>query len=153
MMYLLDTNHCSQIINGNLAVIQAALSRRDAGMAINVITQGELLFMAENSEMKATNLERVQTFLDRFDLYPINADTSIVYARLKAKLIDTFGAKDRIKRRGIRIQELGFDDNDLWIAATAIQYGLILVSADSDFDRITQVEPLQVESWLMEEKS
>jgi tRNA(fMet)-specific endonuclease VapC len=147
-MYLLDTNHCSQIINGNLTVIQAALSRREAGMAINVITQGELLFMAENSEMKVANLERVQMFLDRFDLYPINAATSAVYARLKAKLIDTFGAKDKTKRRGIRIQALGFDDNDLWIASTAIQYGLTLVSADSDFDRMQQVEALQVESWI-----
>ncbi|MFM2432025.1 MAG: hypothetical protein RLZZ511_3238 [Cyanobacteriota bacterium] len=117
-------------------------------MAINVITQGELLFMAENSAMKTTNLERIQTFLDQFDLYPINAATTIVYARLKAKLIDTFGAKDKPKRRGIKIQELGFDDNDLWIAATASQYGLTLVSADRDFDRIQQVESLQVESWL-----
>ncbi|WP_373270749.1 PIN domain-containing protein [Nostoc sp. T09] len=44
--------------------------------------------------------------------------------------------------------DLGFDENDLWIAAVALQYSLIVVSADSDFQRIQQVRKLSVESWL-----
>jgi tRNA(fMet)-specific endonuclease VapC len=35
----------------------------------------------------------------------------------------------------------------LWIAAIAIRHGLTLVSADSDFERVAQVEDLRVERW------
>ncbi len=38
--------------------------------------------------------------------------------------------------------------NDLWIAATAIQHRLILVTADRDFERIQQITNLQFESWI-----
>jgi tRNA(fMet)-specific endonuclease VapC len=147
-MYLLDTNHCSQIIAGDRQVIQAVLSRRSAGVAISVIVQGELRFMAENSARRTENLDRIQDFLERFDWYPVSAEISNTYASLKASLLKTFGPKDQAQRRKTRIQTIGFDDNDLWIAATAIQHQLILVSADSDFDRIQQVSTLQVESWM-----
>jgi tRNA(fMet)-specific endonuclease VapC len=43
---------------------------------------------------------------------------------------------------------LGFDENDLWIAAIAYQHNLIVVSADSDFQRIQQVKTLSVDSWV-----
>ena len=44
---------------------------------------------------------------------------------------------------------LGFDENDLWIAAVALQNDLIVVSSDSDFQRIKQVEnKLTIESWV-----
>ncbi len=147
-MYLLDTNHCSRIIAGDQQVIRAVLRRRNAGVAISVIIRGELQFMAENSSRKTENRDRIEGFLERFDLYPISAEISDTYAELKATLLTTFGPKDQSQRRKTRIQTIGFDDNDLWIAATAIRHQLILVSADSDFDRIEQVSTLQVESWM-----
>jgi tRNA(fMet)-specific endonuclease VapC len=147
-MYLLDTNHCSRIIQGEPTVLQAILNRRNAGVALSVIVQGELLFMAENSERRLENLEQVQTFLKMFDLYPISDEISRTYAQLKAALLTTFGPKDKAQRRVTRIQSLGLDDNDLWIAATALQHNLILVTTDSDFMRIQQVCNLQLESWV-----
>jgi tRNA(fMet)-specific endonuclease VapC len=108
-----------------------------------------LLFMAENSERRTENLDQVQSFLKRFDLYPISDEISRTYAQLKAKLLKTFGARDKAQRRKTRIQSLGIDDNDLWIAATALQHNLILVTVDSDFTRIQQVCNLQLESWIL----
>lgn len=148
-MYLLDTNHCSLIIQGDPPVLQAILNRRNQGVALSVIVRGELLFMAENSDRKTENLDQIQSFIRLFDLYPINAEISQTYAQLKANLLRTFGSKDKAKRRATRIQSLGLDDNDLWIAATALQYDLTLVTADSDFTRIQQTCTLKRESWLV----
>jgi tRNA(fMet)-specific endonuclease VapC len=147
-MYLLDTHHCSQIIAGDPIVLANIVIRRNEGVAINVIVQGELLFMAENSDLKTENRSRIQSFLDKFDLYPISPAISDTYAQLKAQLLKTFGPTDKATRRRTRLQSIGFDDNDLWIAATAIQHRLILVTADRDFDRIQQITNLQLESWI-----
>jgi tRNA(fMet)-specific endonuclease VapC len=147
-MYLLDTNYCSRIITGDQAAMQAMLSHRSQGISMSVIVEGELRFMAENSELKIENRAHVQAFVERFYLYPISSDISDTYALVKASLFSAFGPKDKAERRKIRIQQLGFDDNDLWIAATAIHHQLILVSADRDFERIQQITTLQLESWI-----
>jgi tRNA(fMet)-specific endonuclease VapC len=147
-MYLLDTNYCSRIITGDPQAIQAMLSHRRQGIAISVIVEGELRFMAENSELKLDNLARVQSLLERLDVCPVNSNISNTYALLKAALFSIFGPKDKAERRKLRIQTLGFDDNDLWIAVTAIHHQLILVSADRDFERIQPATTLQLESWI-----
>ncbi len=147
-MYLLDTNHCSYIINNTPNVIAALQSRSDSNIGISIITYGELLYMTEKSERQAQNLAAVQAFLMSVDLYFIDEETAIFYSQLKAAVFNQFAPKDKNKRRSTSIGDLGFDDHDLWIAATAIQHNLILVSADSDFVRIRQAQPFLVESWL-----
>ncbi len=104
--------------------------------------------MAQNSQQRTANLQRVQAFLRAIDLYPVNGSVSDRYGELKAKLYEQFAPKERSKRRRTKIQDLGFDDNDLWIAATAIHYSLTVVSVDSDFPRIQQALPLPLENWI-----
>jgi predicted nucleic acid-binding protein len=41
---------------------------------------------------------------------------------------------------------MSLDENDLWIAATALSVGAVLVTMDSDFER---VEGLTVEDWCL----
>ena len=147
-MYLLDTNHCSYIINNTPNVIAALESRSDSNIGISIITYAELLYMTEKSERQAQNLAAVQAFLMSVDLYFIDEETAIFYSQLKAAVFNQFAPKDKKKRRSTSIGDLGFDDHDLWIAATAIQHNLILFSADSDFVRIRQAQPFLVESWL-----
>ena len=60
------------------------------------------------------------------------------------------------RRRGLRpeqlidpvtSQELGIQENDLWIAAQALEYNLVLVTNDK-MERIRDVcEELQIENW------
>jgi tRNA(fMet)-specific endonuclease VapC len=147
-MYLLDTNHCSRIIFGEPNLIQQLQVHSETGVATSVIVRGELLYMAAKSEQTAANLQQVKAFLDTIDLYPINLPITDIYGNLKGKLVNTFGPKEKAERRKFNIQALGFGDNDLWIAATAIHYNLTVVSTDRDFQRIQQVEPLTLESWI-----
>jgi tRNA(fMet)-specific endonuclease VapC len=147
-MYLLDTNHCSYILSNQPAVISEFYRCLPYGFAVSIITYGELLYMAEKSVQQSENLTAIQTLLNLVDIYLIDPETAAIYSQIKAGLFDQFASKDPSKRRQTRIQDLGFDDNDLWIAATALQFDLILVSADRDFQRMRQVYPLRVESWL-----
>lgn len=147
-MYLLDTNHCSRIIFGETNLIQQLELHSEASVATSVIVRGELLYMAAKSQQTAANIQQVNAFLNTIDLYPINLSISDIYGDLKGKLINTFGPKEKAERRKFNIQTLGFGDNDLWIAATAINYNLTIVSTDNDFRRIQQVYSFALESWV-----
>jgi tRNA(fMet)-specific endonuclease VapC len=148
MLYLLDTNHCSYIINGNFQVINALNIHGSESVGISIITYAELLYMTDKSQKAVENKIAVEAFLTHVDLYFIDEETAVIYSRLKASIFNYFGPKDKKKRRRTSMSNLGFTDHDLWIVATAIQHGLTLVSADSDFKRISQVQSFSWESWI-----
>ena len=146
-MYLLDTNFCSRVILGDATAISRLKGIDAAELATLSIVRGELIYMAEKSEQRARNLTFVHAFLQRFHSYPVDNDTGDIYGRLKAELMRRFGPREKSKRIKTAIQQLGFTDNDLWIAATAIQHGLTVVSADTDFQRMNEVHSFPVEAW------
>jgi tRNA(fMet)-specific endonuclease VapC len=47
-MYLLDTNHCSYIINNNPNVIKVLRSRFASEIGISIVTYGELLYISSS---------------------------------------------------------------------------------------------------------
>ena len=104
--------------------------------------------MAERSQQKERNLALAHRFLEGIYTYDINGETADIYAQLKAALFNQFAPKEKSKRRKTKITDLGFDENDLWIAAVALQHNLTVVSDDSDFRRIQQGGTLTLESWL-----
>jgi tRNA(fMet)-specific endonuclease VapC len=67
-MYLLDTNHCSAIIFGDPAVIANVTEVGVVNLAISAITEGELLYMAENSNQTEENLVVIEEFLEDMSL-------------------------------------------------------------------------------------
>ncbi|MBD2200972.1 type II toxin-antitoxin system VapC family toxin [Calothrix sp. FACHB-1219] len=147
-MYLLDTNHCSAIILGEPKVINRIIEVGELNIATCVIVQGELTYMMENSAHRESNLASLTEFLQDIRIYNVIGETANIYGQLKAALMKQFGPKEKSKRRKTQVTDLGFDENDLWIAAIALQHGLKVVSDDSDFQRIQQVRTLSVESWL-----
>ena len=147
-MYLLDTNHCSQAILKDPSILNRLSDLTDVSITTCAIVQGELVDMVERSQQRVSNLALIQRFLQGLYIYEIDAAVANTYGQLKASLFNQFAPKDRSKRRKTKIQDIGFDDNDLWIAATAIYYNLILVSRDSDFQRVQQISSLSLESWL-----
>jgi tRNA(fMet)-specific endonuclease VapC len=148
MGYLLDTNHCSQIIIQNADLLDQLAQHADDELITCAIVQGELIDMVARSQQKANNLHLVREFLDNIPVYPITPEISDIYGNLKASIFDHFAPKDRDQRRRFKLKDLGFGDNDLWIAATAIQHNLTLVSRDSDFTRLQEVRSIPVESWM-----
>ena len=147
-MYLLDTNHCSFILEGEAAAIENFRRRANLTIATSVIVAGELKFMVQNSQRQAANLIKIQAFLQRLEVYPIDLEIANIYGEFKAELIREFGPKDRSRRKTTRLVELGISENDLWIAATAIRHSLTVVSCDSDFERMRQVREFSLESWV-----
>lgn len=147
-MYLLDTNHFSRLILGNEVIRKAIARIGEQAVAISVITQGEVLYMAYNSERRQQNLALVRSYLTNVGIYRLNDEIANFYGQSKADLIRHFGPKDRQKRRKTKIEALGISDNDLWIACTAMHHQLKIVSTDSDFSRMKAVMDFPLESWL-----
>jgi tRNA(fMet)-specific endonuclease VapC len=148
MPYLLDTNHCSYIINGNTKVVDTLNDYIDETIGISIFTYAELLYMVDKSQQTIENRRSVEEFLATVDLYFIDEETAIIYSQIKTSIFNHFAPKDKNKRRQTSMSNLGFTDHDLWIVATAVQNELTLVSADSDFERINQVQPFSWESWI-----
>ena len=145
--FLLDTNHCTWLIEGYPDVIQHLHDHWHEPIVTSVIVQGELVFMARNSGRIQENLNRVNAFLQGIEVVPVDPDTAVYYGDLKASLMAHFGPRAGVKRRKIETRQLGFEENDLWIAAVALRHGLTVVTADRDFTRIAEVVDISVERW------
>ena len=90
---------------------------------------GELHFGAVHSGRTDANAARIDDFAATCTVISIDAQTARRYGLVKAHL----------KMRGRPIPE-----NDLWIAACALQHGLVVVTRDRHFE---EVEGLDSESW------
>lgn len=147
-MYLLDTNHCSLIFLKNQTVLDYIQEVGEQNIATTIVTVGELTYMAENSRYREDNLSRLEEFLADMRIYYVDDVTAKIYGQIKSGLINKFGPKQKTKRQTTKIFQLGFDENDLWIAAIVIRNQFTLVSADTDFIRIQTVINLDLENWF-----
>ncbi|MGD1901551.1 MAG: type II toxin-antitoxin system VapC family toxin [Geitlerinemataceae cyanobacterium] len=147
-MFLLDTNICSAVINCVPAAIASFEEYSDSSIALSATVMGELIDMAARSERQGANFQQIWTFLDAFVIHPIDAETAEIYGQLKAAVFDRYAPKDRKQRRRTKLESLGIGDNDLWIAATALQHRLTLITADRDFDRLAPLCNLTIDTWL-----
>lgn len=148
MAYLFDTNHCFRLIARDPGIVAALAARAAARIVTSVVVAGELRYGAAISERRRENAIAVEEFLGRIDQLPVSAATAQHFADLKARLLSEYGPRERARRRGFDLATLGFTDNDLWIAATAIEHDAVLISDDGDYARMAEVNTLTVESWV-----
>jgi len=125
--FLLDTNIVIALFAGE-ADIQEYLEQAEE-VSVPCIVLGELYFGARKSGRARENLARIDEFALSASVLGCDTDTAREYGAIKDML--------RVKGRPI-------PENDIWIAAIAVQYGLILVTRDTHFD---EIDGLKVEIW------
>ena len=125
--YLLDTNIVIAMFAGEMAIQERRQNADKVFLPSPVV--GELCYGARKSSRPTENLARVNRLIQDFQVIPCNLETARWFGIIK----------DRLRRKGSLIP-----DNDIWIAAVAMQRGLILATRDAHFDA---VESLQTEYW------
>ncbi len=125
--YLLDTNIAIRILNNELDLEARPEDESEAFLCVTVV--GELFFGAERSGRPEANKARVDRLIELCPLVPHDLATARHYGAVKKRLL----------QQGRPIPE-----NDIWIAAAALQHGLTVATGDPHFGH---VEGLPVESW------
>ena len=125
--YLLDTN----IVIALFAAEPAMKDRLDAAEEVFIpsIVLGELYYGARKSRRVEENIARIDDFAARGVVLSCDTETARRYGELK----------DGLRRKGRPIPE-----NDIWIAAIALQNDLTLVARDAHF---LEVDGLKTEAW------
>ena len=121
---LLDTSAYSLLMRGH-GEVAGILDGADE-VYLPAVVIGELLAGFKKGNTEQRNREILESFLGvpRVSTLPIDDHTAERYAFIL----------DYLRRQGAPIPT-----NDLWIAASAMQYGLVLLSADRHFLKLPQV--------------
>lgn len=119
---LLDTNAAIAILEGE-GVLEAL--PEDSEVYLNIVVLGELYYGAHASGRVDANLQRIDRLTALCPVLGCDQETARQYALIKSQL--------RKKGRPI-------PDNDLWVAASAEQYGLSVISRDRHFEHIDGLE-------------
>lgn len=123
--YLLDTNAISDLMRSapRIENFMAGLSQADRVVTCTIV-RGEILFGIARVPpgRRRTELEEAgRQFLTAVRCEPVPEHAGDFYAAVKLAR----------QQRGLTL-----DENDLWVAATALALGATLVSRDRDFGRI-----------------
>ena len=159
--YLLDTNIIAYWFDTRRPqherVAQHIQELPDATpLMISAITLGEIEFGLQVAKSTTPEQEAFRAFINTNlpMVLDVTKATRIYYGSLRASVFEKYAPNAR-RRRGLRpvqlidpvpARELGIQENDLWIAAQALEYNLVLVTNDK-MDRIRDVcEDLQIEN-------
>ncbi len=132
MKYLLDTNACIEVMRrGAVSFVSKKLAQvPQQDVVLCSVVLFELRIGVERSTNQQALLQTATSFLTRFSILPFDQTTAELAASLRVQL----------ERQGTPIGPY-----DLFIAATAVAHGLILVSHNTrEFSRIPG---LVVEDW------
>ena len=131
--YVLDTNAFSALMARHPRMVARVTSASESHRVVTCpIVRGEIRYGLERMPSGRRRLHLEQTAANLFPQFPceqVSEAAGDVYARIKRDA----------ERMGAPL-----DENDLWIAATTMTLGAVLVTADSHFQRI---RGLTTEDW------
>jgi tRNA(fMet)-specific endonuclease VapC len=128
---VLDTNAAIALLNGSTAALRE-VERYDA-VYLPATAVGELRFGAYRSERKSENLVRVDALEMRCAVLEVDSATADHYGRLRAQLFSA----------GTPLPE-----NDIWIAASALNVDAPLLTGDAHFRHVPKLKVV----WMKEHK-
>lgn len=130
-MYLLDTNACIRVLNGDAPQVTERLRAvGPAGVFLCAVVKAELAYGAWKSARRAANLRLIERFCAPMASLPFDDSCAMRYGEIRAQL----------EQEGTPI-----GPNDLMIAATAMANDLTLVTHDTaEFSRVVR---LAFEDW------
>jgi predicted nucleic acid-binding protein len=122
---ILDTNALSALLDKDAALLEAI--RESPHLALPVIVLGEFRFGIGVSRRRDQYEAWLSRDLSLFRVLPVVEETSVYYAAIRSEL----------KASGSPIPA-----NDAWIAALARQHRMRIVSRDTHFDKVKNIERL-----------
>ena len=131
MIYYLDTNTCIYFLNGKYESIkEKVLSIPPNEIGIPSIVKAELFFGAYKSKNRKSNIEKVEMFLEPFEIIAFDDLMTYVYADIR----------ERMEKTGLII-----GPNDLLIASIVkFHDGILVTNNEKEF---SSIEGLQIENW------
>ena len=133
-MYVLDTDHCIELLRGNEGIsFKLESLRDDMGIAIytTTITAAELFYGVYRMRNPEQRMQEVNAFLNDIEILNLDLESARTYGQVKAELA----------RRGELLA-----DNDLFIASLALSRNLTLVTHNTHhYERISN---LCLEDWI-----
>ena len=165
--YLLDTNAASilwDMRHREYKTLRSFIQKKDQSpIWISIVVFGEIEYGLKTAPRMDESLQvAVRKKMSAFPLVlEMDKHTVEPYSDLRAALFKKYSPKDkrgRLKakwpedlRERTTAKKLGVQENDIWIAAQAVQYNLVLVSGDY-MRRLQEVStdldyPLQLASW------
>jgi tRNA(fMet)-specific endonuclease VapC len=123
--FAIDTNIVSAFFKGSDI---GARVREAQQVYLPIIVLAELYFGAEKSPDPERKRQQIDRFLPLVEVLQTTAQTARKYGVIKAEL----------EARGERIP-----DNDIWIAALAMEHQIPLASRDQHFERISGLSSLK----------
>lgn len=149
--YLLDTNLVSVLYDArrpkHLAIRQAvAALPPESAQLVSVVTIGELRFGLALSRAAGQPLTHIEACLARTEEHPlaqITRHTADAFAMVKSSVaLGRLDVRRRVPRwvegwtDRVTGQQLQIDENDLWVAAQAVERNYVVLTSDGDFTKV-----------------
>lgn len=125
--YLLDSNIIIDVFRGEAKTVERiSLTQK---LFVPVVVIGELYYGAYKSNQITRRIAEVKQLEELVTILNVTPVTSQLYGEIK----------QRLYAKGKPIPE-----NDIWIAAIAIEHGLVLITRDKHFEEVESVVLEQV---------
>ncbi len=124
---LLDTNVVIELFKGNSSITASLETQQSVNIPFAVL--GELYLGAYRSSNPKKHIKQVNDFLRKCDVLVADDETANNYALIKSALLN----------KGKPIPE-----NDIWIAAVAQQFEMVLITRDKHFN---EIDGISIKYW------